>query len=269
MIDIFFLIEWLAIPLYIVMAVIILWYIYRYFQAGTEIQATYFELERTLALRRQANSITAIILAVEFCLLVLGIQAQAVPYLETERSLSEIEAQENSVQEDIFQPTHTPQPLTGVGLNLQVGTPLGEDSDVIVLTPTLTPTPVGTIVAGAPPVQGCIDEKAFLEMPANGMRVFNPITVRGTAFTEEFSKAKLEVAGPSTQGQFYVVDTIINPIRELSEFSQFLPSIYEDGEYKFRLMVFDLADRLVASCQVTIYISAPPRTATPTPSVGN
>jgi hypothetical protein len=269
MIDLFFLVEWVAIPLYILMTVIILWYTYRYFQAGGEIQATYFELKRDLARRRQVNALTAIVLAIEFCLLVLGVQVQAVPYLETERSLSDVQVQENLAQEDTFHPSDTPQPLTSGGLSLQIGTPLGENSDVIVLTPTLTPTPVGTMVANPPPVQGCSDNRAFLEIPANGMRVFNPIPVRGTAFTDDFSKAKLEISGPSTNGQFVVVDNVINPVRELSEFSQFLPGIYEDGEYEFRLMVFDLADRLVASCLVTIYISEPPRTATSTPPAGN
>lgn len=266
MIDIFFLVEWLAIPLYILMVVIILWYGYRYFQAGSEIEATYFELERDLARRRQANAVTTIILALEFCLLVLGVQVQAVPYLETERDLSEIQAQVGLVQEDEDFITDTPQPLTSGGLNLEVPS-VFEEQDIIVLTPTLTPTPVGTIVANPPPIQGCSDDRAFLEVPANGMRIFNPTAIRGTAYIDDFSKAKLEISGPGTNNQFHVVDTVINPVREMSEFSQFLPSIYEDGVYQFRLMVFDLADRLVASCQVTIYISAPP--ATPTPQSGN
>lgn len=262
MIDVFFLIERIAISLYIFMAVIILWYVYRYFQAAGEIQSTYFELERTLARRRQANAITTIILAIEFCFLVLGVQVQAVPYLETERDLSEIQAQQVDVQQDSAFATDTPQPITGGGLSLTVPN-VFDEPDIIVLTPTLTPTPVGTIVPNAPPVQGCIDDRALLEIPANGMRVFNPITIRGTAYADEFSEAKLEISGPSTNNQFIVIGNTNFPVRELSEFSQFVPGIYEDGEYQFRLMVFDLAKDLVAYCQVTIYISVPPQTATP------
>ena len=268
MIESFFLIERIAISLYIFMAVIILWYVYRYFQAASEIRSTYFELERTLARRRQANSVTAIILAFEFALFVLGIQMRAVPYLETERNLNEIQAQQAAVvQEDIAFATFTPEAVTGTGLNLEVPNVFAEE-DIIVLTPTLTPTPVGTIVPGAPAVEGCVDDRAYLEIPANGMRVFNPIVVRGTAYADEFSKAKLEISGPTTNGQFYVVDTIIDPVRELSEFSQFQPGTYEAGKYLFRLMVFDLSDQLVAYCQVTIYISEPILTATPTQSAG-
>jgi hypothetical protein len=268
MTDFFFLIEWLAIPLYILMLVIILWHGFHYFQAGGEIQATYFELERDLARRRQVNALTAIVLAVEFAFLVLGVQVQAVPYLETERDLSEIQAQEILVQEDENFVTDTPQPLTSGGLNLEVPS-VFEEQDIIVLTPTLTPTPVGTIIPNAPSIQGCNDDRAFLEVPTNGMRIFNPTAIRGTAYIDDFSEAKLEISGPSTNGQFVVVDRFNNPVRELSEFSQFLPSIYEEGAYQFRLMVFDLANRLVASCQVTIYISEPPTAATPTPQSGN
>ena len=149
-----------------------------------------------------------------------------------------------------------------------VGTPLDQESDIIVLTPTLTPTPVGTIVPNAPPISGCNDDRAFLRVPANGMRVFQPIAIIGTAYTNEFTSAKIELAGPSTNGQFVVVDSINSPVRDISEFSQFQPGPYEPGAYLFRLMVFDLSDQLVASCRVTIYIDEPPFTPVPTATPG-
>ena len=100
------------------------------------------------------------------------------------------------------------------------------------------------------------------------MIVFYPTTVRGTAFADNFSSAKLEISGPSTNDQYVVIDTITNQITQLSEFSEFLPSTYEPGRYMFRLTVFDITNALIASCMVNVYITDPPVTATPTPNAG-
>lgn len=262
---VFFLLDWLAQPLYILMGVIIVWYLYRLIHTQGEIVATYFELERDLARRRQANALTIIILALQLCVLVLGVQVRAVPYLEAERELDSAEIVQVGATQDVPFSTDTPQPIGDTGLNLEIGTPFDQESDIIVLTPTLTPTPVGTIVPNAPPVQGCNDPRAQLQVPANGQRVFGPTIVRGTAFTDNFTEAKIELSGPGTFGQFLVVSDIPSPVREMSDFSQFLPAPYSEGAYQFRLMVFDIS-QLVASCQVTIYISDPPTAPTSTPN---
>lgn len=260
---IFYLLDWLAFPLYILMGVLILWQLWRFLQARAEISASYFELERDLARQRQATSLTVIVMALEVCILLLGVQLRAVPFLEAERSLDEQRSEAIEAPQDVPFQTDTAAPAAN-GLDLAVGTPLGEDADTIVLTPTLTPTAIGTIIPNAPPIQGCADSRAFLEIPTNGLRVFNPILVRGTAFTEQFSQAKIEISGPSTNGQFVVIASFTQPATEIIEFGQFVPSLYEEGTYQFRLMVFDTSAALVASCQVSIYITLPPQTATPT-----
>ena len=262
--------DWLALPLYILLGVAILYQGWRYLRARAERRATSFLLEQDLARSRQADAVTAIVIALEICVLLLGVQLQAVPYLETEREL-----EENAPQEDVGQLTDgdfrspTPPPVGEGGLDLEIGTPPGGVSDAgFIPTPTLTPTPVGTIIPNPPAIQGCVDDRANLQIPANGMIVFYPTTVRGSAFTDNFSSAKLEISGPSTNDQYVVVDTIINPVLQMSEFSEFLPSIYEPGRYQFRLTVFDITNTMVASCMVNIYITDPPLTSTPTPNSG-
>lgn len=260
---IFYLLDWLAYPLYILMGVVILWHLWRFFQARAELSASYFELERDLARNRQVNAVTVIVMALEICVLLLGVQFRAVPYLEAERSLDEQRVQAVEAPQDVPFMTDTAAPAAE-GLDLQVGTPLGENADTIVLTPTLTPTPIGTIIPNAPNIEGCADSRAYLEIPTNGLRVFAPLTVRGTAHAEDFSQAKLEISGPSTNGQYVVLAAIQQPLTEIADFGNFVPANYEEGEYQFRLMVFDISAQPVASCRVTIYISPPPRTATPT-----
>ncbi len=261
----FFLLQWLSVPLALLMVAVVLWYGYRLLRTRAEMRATYFELERDMARRRQRNAVTAIILALQFCVLLLGVQVRAVPFLEAERDLGEVQVIAQ-VPTDMPFATVTPPAVPQGGLDLEEVDPLTDNDDVgFVPTPTLTPTPVGTILPNPPEGEGCLDDRAFLEIPANGMRVFQPIIVRGSAFTDDFTSAKLEISGPSTQGQYVVLDRIVSPVRTVSDFNQFVPAGYEEGRYQFRLTVFGLGEQLVASCMVNIFITAPPVTATPTP----
>jgi hypothetical protein len=270
MIWFFFMLEWLAIPLYILMAVVIVYQGWRFLQARDELRSTFFQLEQDLARNRQAAAVTVIIIALEISILLVGVQVQAVPYLEKERELDDLVAQQDigQVSDGDFR-TPTLPPIGDGGLDLEIGTPPGGGNDSgFIPTPTLTPTPVGTIIPNPPAIRGCLDDRANLEIPANGMIIFFPTTVRGTAFTDNFSSAKLEISGPSTNDQYVVVDTITNPIQQMSEFSEFLPATYEAGRYLFRLTVFDITNMLVASCMVNVYITDPPLTLTPTPNSG-
>ncbi|MGB7340904.1 MAG: hypothetical protein WBC91_18550 [Phototrophicaceae bacterium] len=264
----FFALDWAAQPAYVLLAVIVIWYFYRLLQARSEMSATYFELERDLARRRQANAITTILIAFEVAVLLFGVQVRAVPFLEAERDMDTIVVAQEGVIEDIEFSTPTPASVDGGGLNIEVGPPLDEDTDIIVLTPTPTPTPVGTIIPNAPPVEGCEDPRAQLQVPANGQRVFSPLLVRGTAFTDNFKEAKLEISGPTTLGDFLVVTGGIASAQQVTELGNFVPGPYEEGAYQFRLMVFDITNTLVSFCQVTIFISDPPNAATATPSAG-
>jgi len=60
----------------------------------------------------------------------------------------------------------------------------------------------------------------------------------------------------------------LQPMTEMGELGQFVPSFYEPGTYQFRLIVFDTTNAARASCTVTIYISEPIPTATPLPTAG-
>lgn len=263
--NLFFALDWLALPLYILLGTIFLWFGYRFLRSIGDGRATTFELERDLSRRKQVNAITVMILTIEFGVLVAGAQVRAVPFLEAERDLEAIQQERIALQQqDGVFATATPPAVLQGGLDIPEGTPLVESvQEGFLPTPTATFTPVGTIVANAPPPRGCDDGRAFLEVPGNGMRVFEPTTVRGIAFTDNFRSAKLEIRGPQTQDQWTVLQTLTVPAQTLTVLSQFIPSSYTAGRYEFRLAVFDLSNELVAVCMVNIYISEPPVTATP------
>ncbi|MCU0515138.1 MAG: hypothetical protein MUE40_21490 [Anaerolineae bacterium] len=263
------LIDRVAPGLYFLVVALCLWLLWRWRAARSEYRSTYFELERDLARLRQVNALTLLLVLLLLALLILGVQRSVLPFLQQEDSLLIARAEQAAAREDGTFVTSTPPPAAGGAFDVVPVPPLGGDNNpVIQLTPTLTPTPVGTIIPNPPLVQGCNDPRATLQIPTNGMRVFQPIRVVGTAFSDNFAFAKIEISGPGTNNIYGVVDQTLQPVTAVSDFSQFAPAGYAEGLYQFRLMVFDISQLPVASCMVNIYISAPPVTPTPTPTPG-
>ncbi|MFN8378547.1 MAG: hypothetical protein U0452_07735 [Anaerolineae bacterium] len=258
-----FLIDQIANGLYILLGAVLVLMLWRLNGARQMLRSSQYELERGLARERRDNALTGVIIVVELLLMVVGLTRVVAPTLRETMNLSEVVVQ---VADDGVFYTPTPQPLTG---QFQVdisGVQLGEGNvaDQVLPTPTLTPTPVGTIVPNSPAPVGCDTPNAQLEVPANGMLVFEPMVVRGVAYTDDFAFYRLELKGDSTFNNFAPLPGDgTTPVTELGELGQFVPSFYAPGEYRFRLMVFDITNTVKASCEVTIFISPPIPTATP------
>lgn len=261
--NIVFLIENWATGLYILLGTLLVFMLWRLNRAGQVLRSAQYELERSMARERRDNTLTTVILVAEGLLIVLGMQLVVAPALRSTLDLSISIAQ---VMDDGVFNTPTPQALSG---NFQVdtsGVQLGEVNlaNQILPTPTLTPTPVGTIVPNSPAPIGCDTPGARLQVPANGMVVFEPIVVRGVANADNFAFYRLELKGASTFDNFAPLPGEgTTAVPELGELGQFVPSFYQPGEYRFRLMVFDNTSAVKASCELTIFISEP--IATPTP----
>jgi hypothetical protein len=257
-----FLVEQMAVGLYIVTGVGIYLALRSWMKARQHARATYFELERDIYRYQRANSLTALVLLMEFGLAVLGIQKVVAPTIRAADGTSLTIA--DVVQDGSFQtPTPAPaqfgnSPIDASGVSLQ-----DEQLVKVLATPTLTPTPVGTILPNPPPISGCDKPNAILQSPANGMLVFEPVNVVGTAYTDNFAFYRFELNGPSTFGNFAPIRTYDIPVKETNVLGQFVPSFYQPGEYQFRVTVFDSTATLKAACTVNITISEPISTATP------
>lgn len=250
-----------AVGIYFLIAAGILFALRRFFIWGDEYRSSYFELERDLSRYRQANAVTAVLLLIELAVIIAGIQVVVAPALQQDRQIENLVAAAR-VEDDIFETPVPAPPAANLGIE-PVALPRSADfAGQIQPTPTLTPTPVGTIIPADPAV-GCDTPQAQLSIPANGMRVFQPIPVVGTVFTDQFAYAKIEINGPSTFGNFQVIEDQSAEVRSRSAFSQFVPAGYQSGEYEFRLMVYDVTNTLKAVCMVHIYISDPLPTITP------
>ncbi len=254
-------IDQIAIGIYFLIIAAILYSLYRFILWRGEYRSTYFELERDLSRYRQSNAITAVIILIEIAVIIVGIQLVVVPELQSDQEIEALVAAAE-INDGVFVTPVPAPPAGGIDIEPEALPNSGEFTGQIQPTPTLTPTPVGTIIP-ADPIEGCESDEARLFIPANGMRVFQPIPVIGTAFTDQFAYAKIEIRGPSTFGNFQVIEDKSTEVRDRSEISQFVPSGYEPGEYEFRLMVFDVTNTLKAGCLVHIYISDPFPTLTP------
>jgi hypothetical protein len=261
-----FFIEQTAVGLYILVGLGILLTFRRWTRIRYDLRSTHFELEREIYRYRIANTFTLLILLIEAGLVVFGVQQVVAP---TIRNTGNTSVALDQVVEDgiVLSPTPAPVEFGSSPIDAS-GVQIGEEEILqVIATPTLTPTPVGTIMPNPPPVSGCDTPNATLQVPANGMLVFEPITVIGTAFTDNFSSYKFELKSPvdtpPTYGQFATIGSYVQPIATTSELGQFVPAFYPPGEYQFRVTVFDINSELKAACTVNITISEPIPTATP------
>jgi hypothetical protein len=256
-----FIVEQIAPGLYILAGVglFVSWLSWR--RSSRSLRATHFELERDIYRYNRANAVTAIMLLMEFGLGVLGIQHVVAPAIRD--TLDTTQTIERIVADGNFD-TPTPAPFVPGGAPIDPsGINLGEEDIVrIQITPTLTPTPVGTILPNPPPVVGCDMPNATLQVPQNGMLVHVPINIVGTAFADNFSFYRLELKAENNNFAPLPRD-YDQPVTEIGVLGQFVPAFYEPGEYQFRLVVFDITLTQVASCTVNITISEPIPTPTP------
>ncbi|MBN2471169.1 MAG: hypothetical protein JXN59_10630 [Anaerolineae bacterium] len=265
MINVVFLIEQIAIGLYILCALGVLLGLRSLMLSRQQLQGAQFELQKELASFRVVNAATAIILSLELALAVLAVSRVVAPTLRNNPPKNVV-----VVQEAVEAPF-----VTAVPGSLIVGTPPPNFSEGVEIqgiedelnlapfaTPTLTPTPVGTIIPDAPAAIGCDTDEARFSIPANGMIVHEAISVVGTANTADFAFYRFELNGPETNNVWAKLAEYTLPVIN-GNLGQLVPSQLTPGEYKFRLMVFDITSAPKATCTITIFVSAPIPTPTP------
>lgn len=260
-----FLVEQLSTGLYILIAAAIFWLVRSLLQSRYQYRAASFGLARGELRFRQANALTIIAVLVQVALIVNGIRTVVAPTLRA-KNPSEV-AVNQFVSDGIFV-TPTPEPVSGGIIIDTSGVQLfpTDPADVVFATPTLTPTPVGTILPNPPAVSGCDGPEASLQIPANGMLVFEPVSVIGTAYAPDFAFYRLEISGESTLNEFRTLSQNTSQVVERGGLGQLVPAVYEPGDYQFRVTVYDITNVLRAACMINITISEPLPTPTP---IGN
>jgi hypothetical protein len=268
MTDLVFLVERVAVGLYLICGAGALFWLSRWIGARREFAIAEFDLERELAGRRQANATTWLIAIAEFVLAVYAIANVIAPTLRQDLLTGSGGLVIGSGDSSQVFATSTPG---GSGAEVQdmmltvTAQVLSESGGIRLLTTAVpSATPVGTIVPGQPTPIGCNTAEAALEVPANGQVLFDSVEVRGTANVANFSAYKFELRGPSTGNQFAPVGgDKTSPVREKGVLGQIALNPFQPGQYQFRLAVFDNTGTLRASCTVNVTIRERPPPPTP------
>jgi hypothetical protein len=264
--SIVFFVEQTAVGLYILCGLAILLGLRSYLLSRQMLHGAQFELEKELARFRVNNAITIVLFSLEVGLAVLAIALFVAPTLRANPP-----KKPTVTQEEIEAPFVTLAPGSSIGAETPgpsfaegVQVPGLEDELNLqpLATPTLTPTPVGTIIPDVPPAEGCTTDEAALSIPANGMIVFEAIDVVGSANTADFAFYRFEIKGPETRNNWSMFREYTAPVIN-GELGSIVPSQLTPGEYQFRLTVYDITNVMRSSCTITIVISPPIPTETP------
>jgi hypothetical protein len=244
----FAIIERVAPGLYILLGFGAVMFFIRWRRARREFLDTGFELVRDLAHERERTAFIRWFTLCALAVLVLLIQQVVIPSARLNEALVATAA---TIEPTFI--TTTPVPAGEVDISN-----LLPDTGDPAFTPTITLTPVGTIMPDARPAAGCDTPNARLQVPANGMRVFDTLQVIGTANATNFALYKLELRGPGTADMYAVIAESTTAITEPAVLGQVVALAFEPGDYEFRLTVFDSSNTLVAACMVNIFLSAAP-----------
>lgn len=256
MTEVVFFIEQIAFGLYILSMGGLLLMAFRLSRARRELVIAQFKLEREHAQVRQASAITFGGLLIEFMIAVwavANVMAPTIRDIRLDASINPEQALERFI-------TSTPGANAAISLG---GGQTGPEGPILFATPVPTATAVGTIVPEAPDIVGCEQDYAWLHIPGNGQLVFEATTVEGTANISDFAFYRFEIKPARSGAEFapiggdYTVPVVNGPLGEL------LPFNFPEGEYRFRLSVFDKTNMLRKVCEITIWISARPPTPTP------
>jgi len=251
-------VENIALGLYILCMAGLLWMAYRLQRARHELAVSQFKLEREHALVRQASAITFGGLLIEVMIAVWAIANVMAPTIREIKVGSEDQGPARVTR--YMTMTSNPQPMAPLDTGLDI---LQNDDVFAAATPN--PTAVGTILPDAPAEVGCPQNSAWFDIPGNGQLLFEATTVWGIATTSNFSHYKFEIkpaGAPDTQ--WSPINSDVREVKTYGPLGDILPWQLPDGEYRFRLTVFNNTDKLVALCEKTIHVlNSPPPSATP------
>lgn len=281
-----FLIENIAPGVYILSGLVIFFGFIRLMNAQRELSVAEFALERELALRQRAATLTRMLFAIEVILAAYAIANVVAPTIRAD--ILGVPISQANAPDVAVLATQPPSKITLV--NTQ-GTPLQRNDvnapfetltarprdaggPVLGISPTAAPTLPGTIIPGVAAPVGCEDNgngsAALIQEPRNGQVLYESMTVRGVATIPNFGRYKFEISGPSTGDSFAPFGgDKTQPVKENNILGQLSLLPFNTGEYQFKLAVFDTTDQLRASCTITVFLRKHPPTATPAPASSN
>lgn len=247
-------IESISLGVYFICGFFLIWHLRSLMVARAEQNVARYQLEHEFADRRGGRSLTIIILMIEILIFVWATTTLASP------TWSEGLTNNPNDDPDSGRSFRTSTAARDGSFDIEA---VGGPTEIIIPETAAPPsTAVGT-VRPSDQREGCDIEHAYIEYPVNGMVVSRYETVRGTASLDDFGKYRFEIkaVGATTFGVISNDSTspvIQGPLGAIEPFN-LIP-----GEYRFRLVVFDTNNQMLAHCEITIWIEDLEPTASPT-----
>ena len=225
--------------LYGAIALLSFWYIYKYINATQKLRIGTYIVERDTAVHERMVALSGLI--------ILGGCAIAI-YLGVGSNWSAVQSSlllENNVDEplDLYMtnaPTDTPDVVL-----LLPGQATEEPSVQLGLENYSTPIPLGG--------DGCDNMNAVISSPLPGAVLSGEVEVQGTADIVDFGFYVLQI---STLGDNWLtVYTQNTPVID-DILGTWDTSLYVQGEYGFRLIVYNNAGAFIKPCVIPIYVGS-------------
>ena len=244
------------IPIYIVSALGLFWYISQFIRAQQQLRVAIFNLERETNTQIRNSALVVIIILLGIVSIVYYVNSQIAPTLpaslfQTATSTPDIFRTPLASPTPLLtrQPTPTPPLVPTITLAGNPGEPAPNPAEA---TPEETATAVGTPLPPPTPSVGCTIQLNITE-PRNGSVVSGTIMFNGTADFEELGYYTLEANGPQTAGQWA---SLLGRNIEQTVQDGFLGSVnlsqWETGPYLIRLSAADQAQNIIAQCVIQV-----------------
>ena len=227
-------------------------------RAMSMLSSAQFRLEREQAQQQGGRAITQIIVLVEVVVLVFMLSTTTYEAFDTFNQA--VVTPSTPAPEQLL--TFTPAALGGP---LEVPTQSSEDEFAPIRTPKPSPTAAGTLLPADDPT-GCIADQANIDIPDNGQIITQVESIFGTANIENFGYYRFEIRSVEQGGDFGVIGGAAADYQSSvtnGPLGSIVPQNFLEGEYRFRMTVFDTSGVMRAACEITIFISEPLPTSTP------
>ena len=227
--------------LYGCIAVLALWYLRSYLVADHQLRIGAYIVERETAIREKMKALSILIVLAGLLSLVYFGARRSLPTVDT--ILSGSDYLDNNIIMLTSVPTVTPDVVLLLpGQPTQVG---NQEIDLAKLKNTQVP------ISGT----GCENTNAIISSPLPGAVLSGDVEVQGTADIIDFAFYTLEI---STVGDNWLtVHTQDIPVSS-AVLGNWNSSIYEEGEYAFRLVVYNAAGAYSQPCVIPIFIGKLP-----------
>ncbi len=214
--------------IYIILALVAVWQIRKFFLAWEELRAAAFGLERESAQSRLNRTAGVLVFLLMVAVFEYALVTFVVPNVEGANPLP------SPTVDLLATPTSTLPPATPT---------------------SSTPQPVEGQAPEAESATGCVPGEVMISSPEDGETIRDIVEVMGTADIPDFGFYKFEVSKVDTQS--WLTIQAQDEVKRKEKLGFWDTTQIEPGPYDLRLVVFDNLGNQREPCVISIYVDEP------------